>query len=162
MPPPQPEVPAIEQNIPDVPAPASTVNEDPPTPVVPSAGLQLDVASVCAELFAPKMMSYEANKLFDERYKGQTVRWTGIARRANVYSYDSTFGENDGTKVEFDVHEVDQGYGNRMVKAFVQLPKDASDDIRSRVGQEVAFEGRLLTCEGSSRRVYVADANIVG
>ena len=123
--------------------------------------LQLDVVSVCEGLFAPKVMSYESNRLFDERYKGQMVRWTGVSRRANGYSYDSTFGESDGTKVEFDLYEINQGYSKRMVKAFAQLPKDALDDIRSRIGEEVVFEGRLLTCEGSSKRVYVADARLV-
>ena len=142
-------------------APTSVVNETSLTPKTPPGGLQLDIAPVCVALFAPKLMNYETNRLFDERYKNQTVRWTGIARRANTYSYDSTFGENDGTKVEFDLYEIEQGYSKRMVKGFVQMPKDAIDDLRSQIGNEVTFKGRLLTCEGSSRRLYVADARLV-
>lgn len=122
--------------------------------------LRLDVASVCETLFDPKLMSYETNRLFDNRYKGATVHWKGTVRRANVYSYDSTFRE-EGTRAEFDVHEVKQTYGSRPVKAFVQLPKEAAEAIGARIGEEASFEGRLLTCEGSARRLYVADARIV-
>jgi hypothetical protein len=159
----RPEVaPPVEPVAPVDPRPSRPLEVPTPTPVPTAShgGIQFDVASVCGELFGPKVMSYETNRLFDEKYKDQTVRWTGTARRANVFSYDFTFGE-EGTKVEFDVHEIDQGYGSRTVKAFVKLPKDAIDDIRSRIGEEVAFEGRLMTCEGSARRIYVADARLV-
>ena len=155
------KVPPVEPLPRYVPEPIQPVAEPEPTLIAPPVGLQLDVVSVCEDLFAPKLMSYETNRLFDERYKDQTVRWTGIARRANTYSYDSTFGENDGTKVEFDLYEIEQGYSKRMVKGFVQMPKDAIDDLRSQIGNEVTFKGRLLTCEGSSRRLYVADARLV-
>ena len=152
------DVPAVEPAAPLVPAPS--VEEPQPAPKVPSGGLRLEAASVCDELFDPKLMSYETNRLFDERYKDQSVRWIGAVRRANEYSYDSTFGDEGGTKVEVDLHEIKQAYGNRIVKGFVQLRKEAIDDVRSRIGQDVAFEGRLLTCEGSSRRIYVADAKL--
>ena len=106
-------------------------------------------------------MSYETNRLFDDRYKDVTIRWKGTVRRASAYSYDFNFGDGGGTKAEFDVYEVKQQYGSRMVKAFVQFPTEAADDIGARIGQDVQFEGRLLTCEGSARRLYVADARMV-
>ena len=106
-------------------------------------------------------MSYETNRLFDERYKDATVRWKGAARRANVYSYDFNFGDGGGTKAELDVHEIKQQYGSRTVKAFVQLPVEAAVDIGERIGEDIKFEGRLLTCEGSARRLYVADARML-
>ena len=139
---------------PKAPEPAAALSE-------PPSDLPLDVASVCEELFNPKMMSYEANRLFDDRYKDVTVRWTGTMRRASTYSYDFNFGDGGGTKAEFDVYEVKQQYGSRMVKTFVQLPVEAAADISGRVGEEMLFEGRLITCEGSARRLYVADARIV-
>ncbi len=127
----------------------------------PPSDLPLDVASVCEELFSPKLMSYQANRLFDERYKDVTVRWAGTARRVSTYSYDFNFGDGGGTKAELDVYEVKQQYGSRTVRAFVQLPVEAADDISGRIGEDVQFEGRLMTCEGSARRLYIADARIV-
>ena len=134
--------------------PAAQPNEQPDD-------LRLDIASVCEELFNSDMMSYATNKLFDERYKDATVRWKGTARRASTYSYDFEFGDGGGTKAELDVYEVKQQYGSRTVKVFVQLPVEAADVIGARIGEGIEFEGRLLTCEGSARRLYVADARMV-
>ena len=176
-PPPPPSVPPVPSPITaSVPEPAMPV--EPPEPVVaapapsepepvsqpsgPPDDLSLDVASVCEELFDPKVMSYEANRLFDDRYKDATVRWKGTARRASAYSYDFNFGDGGGTKAELDVYEVKQQYGSRTVKAFVQLPTEDADRIGARIGEDIEFEGRLMTCEGSARRLYVADARMVG
>ena len=149
-----PPEPVIAAPIPSEPEPVSQPSRTPDD-------LRLDVASVCEELFDPKMMSYEANRLFDDKYKDATVRWKGTARRASTYSYDFNFGDGGGTKAELDVYEVKQQYGSRTVKAFVQLPTDAATDIGARIGEEIEFEGRLMTCEGSARRLYVADARVV-
>lgn len=121
----------------------------------------LDSMAVCAALFDSKLMSYETNRLFDERYKGETIRWHGTLRRASAYSYDFTFGEGGGTKAEFDLHEVHQGLGTRIVRAYVQLPLEDAARVSGRVGEMVTFEGRLLTCEGSSRRIYVGEGRVV-
>ncbi len=157
---PEPVVPAPPQE-PVATAPAPSVPEPAAPSIEPPADLRLDVASVCEELFNPKMMSYQTNRLFDERYKDVTVRWIGTDRRASAYSYDFNFGDGGGTKAELDVYEVKQQYGSRAVRAFVQLPIEAADDIGGRIGDEVQFEGRLITCEGSARRLYIADAQIV-
>ena len=146
---------------PIVAAPAPSEPEPASQPSGPPDDLRLDVASVCEELFDPKVMSYEANRLFDDRYKDVTVRWKGTARRASSYSYDFNFGDGGGTKAELDVYEVKQQYGSRTVKAFVQLPTEDADRIGARIGEDIEFEGRLMTCEGSARRLYVADARMV-
>ena len=144
---------------------AATSAPSEPEPVAqpsePPGDLRLDVASVCEELFDPNRMSYETNRLFDDRYKDATVRWKGTARRAGEYSYDFNFGDGGGTKAELDVYEVKQQYGSRTVRAFVQLPVEDADDIGARIGEDVHFEGRLISCEGSARRLYVADARMV-
>ena len=160
-PPPAPSPVTASAPAPVVAAPAPSEPEPAATPSVPSGDLRLDVASVCEELFDPNRMSYETNRLFDDRYRDATVRWKGTARRANVYSYDFDFGDGGGTKAELDVYEVKQQYGSRAVKAFVQLPTEAADDIGGRIGEDVRFEGRLISCEGSARRLYVADARMV-
>ena len=152
---PSPVTASVPESVAAVPAPS--VAEPAATP----SEVQLNVASVCEDLFDPNRMSYETNRLFDDRYKDATVRWKGTARRANPYSYDFTFGDGGGTKAEFDVYEVNQQYGSRTVRAFVQLPVEDADDIGARIGEDVLFEGRLISCEGSARRLYVADARMV-
>ena len=152
--PPKPPEPAVVTPAPSEPEPVAQPSE-------PPGDLRLDVASVCEELFDPNRMSYETNRLFDDRYKDATVRWKGTARRAGEYSYDFNFGDGGGTKAELDVYEVKQQYGSRTVRAFVQLPVGDADDIGARIGEDVLFEGRLISCEGSARRLYVADARMV-
>ena len=141
--------------------PSPSEREPAAQPSEPPGDRQVDVASVCEELFNSKMMSYATNRLFDERYKDATVRWKGVARRASTYSYDFEFGDGGGTKAELDVYEIKQQYGSRTVKAFVQLPVEAAEVIGARLGKDIEFEGRLMTCEGSARRLYVADARMV-
>ena len=169
-PPPEPAVVASAPSVPEAdarpPEPAvvastPNVSEADASPTEPTGDLSLDVASVCEELFNPKIMSYEANRLFGDRYKDATVRWTGTMRRASTYSYDFNFGDGGGTKAEFDVYDVRQQYGSRTVRAFVQLPMEAADAVGARIGEKMQFEGRLMSCEGSARRLYVADANLV-
>ena len=166
-PPPPPSVPPAPSPItasapePVVTVPAPSEPEPAAQPSAPPGDLRLDVASVCEELFDPNRMSYETNRLFDDRYRDATVRWKGTVRRASAYSYDFNFGDGGGTKAELDVYEVKQQYGSRMVKAFVQFPTEAADDIGARIGEDVQFEGRLISCEGSARRLYVADARMV-
>ena len=152
---------AIMPPEPAVIAPAPSVPEPAATSSVPPGDLRLDVASVCEDLFDPKIMSYDTNRLFDDRYKDATVRWKGTARRASEYSYDFTFGDGGGTKAEFDVYEVKEQYGSRAVRAFVQLPIEAAADLGARIGEDVLFEGRFVSCDGSARRLYVADARMV-
>ena len=152
---PSPVTASVPESVATVPAPSV------PEPAATPSEVQLDVASVCEALFDPNRMSYETNRLFDNRYKDATVRWKGTARRANPYSYDFTFGDGGGTKAELDVYEVKQQYGSRTVRAFVQLPVEDADDIGARIGEDVLFEGRLISCEGSARRLYVADARMV-
>ena len=152
---PSPVTASVPEPVAAVPAPSV------PEPAATPSEVQLDVASVCEALFDPKIMSYDTNRLFDDRYKDATVRWKGTARRANPYSYDFTFGDGGGTKAEFDVYEVKEQYGSRAVRAFVQLPVEDADDIGARIGEDVLFEGRLVSCEGSARRLYVADARMV-
>ena len=176
---PLPPEPPVPPSVPPVPGPSTASAPEPgevikppepvvvapspsePEPAAISSDLPLDIAAVCEDLFNPNMMSYATNRLFDDRYKDATVRWKGTVRRASTYSYDFNFGDGGGTKAELDVYEVKQQYGSRSVKAFVQLPVEAADDLGSRMGEDVQFEGRLLTCEGSARRLYVADARIV-
>ena len=152
---PSPVTASLPESVAAVPAPSV------PEPAATPSEVQLDVASVCEDLFDPNRMSYETNRLFDDRYKDATVRWKGTARRASEYSYDFNFGDGGGTKAELDVYEVKQQYGSRTVRAFVQLPFEDADDIGARIGEDVHFEGRLISCEGSARRLYVADARMV-
>ena len=92
---------------------------------------------MCEALFDPKIMSYEANRLFDDRYKDATVV-EGHARLLVRFQLRGR-RRNEG-RVRF--YEVKQQYGSRTVKAFVH---GAAADIGARIGVDVQFEGRLIS-----------------
>jgi hypothetical protein len=127
-------------------------------PVESSGPVATDIA---AQLFARGITSTEAKRRFEEQYKGKRVRWTGNLRRASAYSIDITFKGGAGTKATFALPVASDGVFGGAIQAVVQLGPDAAAALRSRVGEEIAFEGRLLSCETLLRTFNIADARLV-
>ena len=114
--------------------------------------------AVCEELFS---MSVETNRLFEDKYQGTTITWSGILHRADRCSYDTVFGSEPCTKAVFETHELAEGvYGATKVQAVVQLPLDDLDDLRARVGEEVSFEGTLTSCDSFMRNLFLKDGQL--
>jgi len=120
----------------------------------------LAVADVCAQLFTRSITSTEAKKRFEERYKGKRVRWSGNLRRASAYSIDIVFKGGPGTKATFALPVPSDGALGGAVQAVVQLSPAAAGQLKARVGEEIAFEGRLLSCDTMVRNLNIADATL--
>ena len=58
----------------------------------------LDVQSVCDAVFDPKNSSYNATRIFEERFQGKGISWDGTLRRVETYTFDFVFGDGAGTK----------------------------------------------------------------
>ena len=43
---------------------------------------------------------------------------------------------------------------------IVQLPQDAAEGLRSRVGESITFEGRLLNCDVLMRTFFIVDSKL--
>jgi len=120
-----------------------------------------DVDAVCGDLFAPKKSSLEAARRFEEAYQEKAVRWTGTLKRVSRYSFDLVFGREPGVMAAFMVYEAQTGYySSREVDALVQLPLDAESELSEKIGQQLAFTGRLVRCDGLMRNLYIADGEI--
>jgi hypothetical protein len=126
----------------------------------PAADTGLAVADVCAQLFTRSITSTEAKKRFEERYKGQRVRWSGNLRRAATYSIDLVFKGGPGTKATFALPVPTEGALGGSVQAVVQLSPAAAEQLKKRVGEEITFEGRLLSFDGMVRNFNIADATL--
>ncbi|MCZ6794171.1 MAG: tetratricopeptide repeat protein [Planctomycetota bacterium] len=123
------------------------------------ADVSLDVESVSAALFDPKLSSLDASRIFDERYAGRTVRWSGKLTKAERFPFDYVFGGEPGTKAIVEVHDTGSTlYGDGKISAVVQLPEGAAEELKELEGQTVRFEGELLRVDGFMRNVYVAGA----
>jgi len=148
---PEPVVPKVEAEpiAPAVIAPA----------VVDAASDGLDVTTVCNDLFASSVMSFEARRLFDERYKDRSVRWSGELQSVTSYQIDRVFKGAAGSKMALDLTEVEGAFG-RTAQAIVQLPQDAAEGLRARVGESITFEGRLLNCDVLMRTFFIVDSKL--
>jgi len=141
-------------------APASAQAAASTPPATSAANTELAVADVCAQLFTRSITSTEARKRFDEHYKGRRVRWSGNLRRAATYSIDLVFKGGPGTKATFALPVSSQGALGGSVQAVVQLSPTAAEQLKRRIGEEITFEGRLLSFDSMVRNFNIADATI--
>ncbi|MGD8375628.1 MAG: hypothetical protein PVF68_05765 [Acidobacteriota bacterium] len=144
------------------PGPAPTAApEEPTSPGPPPAGPASDPGPVCRDLFEAGVLSLEAARRFEERYRGLRVRWTGAFRRAERYAFDLVFGDRPGTRLVVDLLELEGGVLARRVRASVQLPPDAVEHLRLRPGESIAFEGALAACDAFTRVLFVREGRVV-
>lgn len=128
----------------------------------PAGGVGLEAAAVCEEVFRSGHTSLDANRVFEERYQGQTVRWSGVLKRVESFSYDYVFGSEAGVKALLEIHDLTaDAYGTKQVQAMVRLPPADEQALRERIGETVVFEGRLQQVDGLMRNVYVTDGHIL-
>ena len=132
------------------------------TPSIP-AELPLDAAGFCRVIFKENVSNFVANDLFEQHYAGRPIEWSGPLRRAERMSYDMVFGDDEACRATFEIHAVDDGsYLRSAIKAFVKLPPDQAEALRSQVGEEKTFTGRLLKLDAFMRNVYVEDGAVRG
>lgn len=141
-------------------AAAASPSPDAATTPLNDADPDLAVAAICSQLFTRSITSTEAKKRFDEHYKGKRVRWSGNLRRAATYSIDLVFKGGPGTKATFALPAPSDGALGGTVQAVVQLAPAAAEQLKRRVGEEITFEGRLLSCDTMVRNFNIADATL--
>jgi len=133
-----------------------------PAPASEPVAAGPDAASVCEELFAEGKLSSEVSRLFEERYAGCTVEWSGTLQKSSRYSYDFVLGDGPGIKAVVEIHQMSAGlYGDRKISAVVQLPEGAEADLQGRVGDVVCFRGKLLKVDGLMRNLYVSEGTLI-
>ena len=121
----------------------------------------IDIVALSRELFNPKLLSLDTNRLFDERYKDRRVCWTGVLESVETYPFDFVFGNQPGTKAVVNLHEVQSSiYSKKIILGVVQLPPEAHEVLKSLTGQKIAFRGRLHSVDGFVHTFYVTEAEL--
>jgi hypothetical protein len=129
---------------------------------VPQAAARVDPEQVCTDMFAAKSGGLDASRLFEERYRGVTVRWTGTLVKAERVSFDLVFGFEPFCKAKIKVHEIASALTARQaVLAVVQLPAACTVDLSHRIGEEVTFEGELVGCDHVQYTLLVRNGQLV-
>jgi hypothetical protein len=119
-----------------------------------------DALTVAADLFGENRLSFETARLFDEKYTGSNVEWTGKVRKAAIVDHDRLLGDEPFTKAIIEVAALENDlFGNTVVSAVVALPTGAADDLAR--GSTVTFAGTLIGIDALVRNVYVGDARLV-
>ncbi len=131
-------------------------------PDAPGDPVLTDPGEVADDLFDPDLLTYDATRLFEDRYEGRTVRWQGKVVRSSAYRTDLEFGGGPGTRAVIRVHRLGWDvYGGRDVDAVVALPAEAHAALRSAGDREVAFEGRLVRADSLMRNLFVAGGRLL-
>ena len=75
-----------------VPVPEPPPDPSPEAASVTPAVSDLESETVCGELFAEGRMSFETTQIFEKRYQGQRVRWSGTLDRIEPFRDDQSLG----------------------------------------------------------------------
>ena len=142
------------------------VNENDGGEAIPEAVTEsdaLEAQSLCDQLFAEGRWSFDAAGLFDERYAGQRVSWSGKLKSIDSYSFDFVFGDSPGAKARVEVASTSANeFSTDAVFAVVDLPRGAEEDLRDSVGTVVSFEGTLGKLDGLMRNIFVSNGRLIG
>ena len=138
------------------------VDSEPDVPERPEDEDSVDLATICEDLFGPESRSFDGARIFEEKYAGRPVHWSGTLQRVDSFYRDMVFGDGPGARANLLVYEVQQGpYGGREVQAVVRLPEGADDPLRSRRGERIAFAGVLVRCDSFMRNLFVDSGRLV-
>ena len=128
--------------------------QPPPTPV---AGIEDD--RFFEALFAANSLSFETTRLFEERYQGRSVTWTGRVKSWRRFDHDHDFGPGPGAKAVITVATIEHDlYGQTEIDAVVQLPASAASLSR---GDTATVTGLLLRVDPLVRNVYVTGGRLL-
>lgn len=118
-----------------------------------------DATEIAGELFGESRLSFETSRIFDERFKGRLVRWSGPVRSVREYRRDADLGESPGTRAVVTVATIENDlYGQTTVDAVIGLPPGNANILR---GRDITFQGTLAKVDAMMRNLFVADAEIV-
>ncbi|MEK6239417.1 MAG: ATP-binding protein, partial [Planctomycetales bacterium] len=78
------------------------------------------------------LMTHQISELFESRFLGKQVRWSGELKRAGTFTYDLVFGDTKGTKAVFDREQVRRCLINLVANACHALEekKESTEDSR--------------------------------
>ena len=108
-------------------------------------------------LFAGSALSFESKQVFDERYRGSTVRWTGSMKSMSTIRARSDLGPEGATRLVVTIAAIEHDlYGNTEIDAVLALPAGSAGHLSR--GDKVSFSGTLLRVDPMVRNVFVGDA----
>lgn len=134
----------------------------PSTPLADSGGRDLDsdAIDIATDLFGENRLSFETAALFDERYAGRYVRWSGKLRSSSTVDHYRILGDGPFTKAMIDVAQLENDlFGNTVITAVVAFPEASIDSIAT--GDTITFSGELVGIDALVRNLFVGGASLL-
>ena len=123
-----------------------------PTNEVPAQGLAEDI-------FLGNLMSFEVEKLFQDKYADKRVSWQGTVRSMRDYTSDHHFGETPGVKLAATIAKIKHKlYGKLKVDVVIALPSGTQLLERD---DSVTVSGTLDFVDVTTRSIYLKDASLL-
>lgn len=117
-----------------------------------------DPLALATRLFGDDQLSFEVTAIFDQHYRNLAVEWLGTVRRSGGLSDSKAFEGGPHSVLVVDVASIEHDlYGNSTVDAIVAFSAYAELPER---GEPVRFSGRLVSVDGLTRNLYVADGRL--
>lgn len=126
---------------------------------VPSARAGPDARAFAEEMFAGNALSFESKRIFDEKYRGASIRWVASVKSVSRVRERSNLGPEGATKLIATVARIDHDlYGNTDIDAVVVLPEGADAGLER--DRRVTITGTLARVDPLVRNVFVTDAHL--
>jgi hypothetical protein len=120
------------------------------------------VGQMCEELFAAKSGGLDATRIFQDKYCGRHIKWSGHLLKVEQSGFDLVFGFEPCGKATFRIHQLASALSaSRDVLAVVQIPLSDVQRLEHLTGEQLAFEGELAACDHVSYAVLVRHGTIV-
>ncbi len=121
----------------------------------------LDSGVVLHSLFEQGHTTAQTTELFESRYKGRSVAWSGTLINVRTFRFDLVFGDVPGTRAEIELANAVEAPGaGRTAKAVVQFPVDAEDELRALVDKRITFSGVLFSCDAFMKTLFLANGRV--
>ena len=129
-----------------------------PDPVRQSGAVSIE--DIAEELFVSGATSFDAIKIFENKYSGKPVSWKGKLLSANQFSFDFVFKNSSGVKAEFELIEIKSKYSSSKIKACVHFSEDMLGELDSRMYQQFEFSGTLLSADMLLKKIFITDGKL--
>ena len=121
----------------------------------------LAIEAIIEELFPENQTANVAAEIFEQHHLDHHVRGSGRLQRVERYFSDRFFGSDPGARATLVVREPSaSAFGVRAIQVVLQLDAEEEALLQERVGETVAFEGRLVHCDPYLHNLVIAEADI--
>ena len=129
-------------------------------PVVIDKPESLTPESLCREVFNSDIGSFDAARVFEQKFKDVDISWEGTLLSASEFSFDFVFKNTSGVKATFELIEFKSGYSSSKIKAVVHFQKEELQTLKDSLNKKLKFSGKLVSGDTLVKNIFVADGKL--